>query len=471
MTSGLCPDVAVTDPGQVGDMQTEQRQDGAPPPPPPGQPAATPARPQLRRSTGDKMIGGVCGGLGRRFGLDPILFRVAFVVSIFLFGAGLLAYLAAWLIVPTDADPTPGPLTRSWFPLILGIFLAVGALGAGLGWVSELGGIGGLALGALVVGLGIWFYNNRSTNRGRTGSVGQAQPAAATELTADPNLATTGFAYGGTGAVPGNTAAYGYSGAPTTPYVPVAAPPRRPRSFLGAYTLLAALMVGGIMAALIAADAIALGLVGYLAILLGVIAIGLVVGAFYGRARWLILPGLILALMIGGVAQIPANFGDNFTDGVGERSWAPTSAAQDYELGVGEATLDLTAWAENPAAAQPVIADALAANVGAGQLNVLVPETWRVALTADVGLGALNINRVPWEDQAASPEYSGVLLPTTQEAGAIALDLSMGLGEINVRQVEVTEPAVLQDSASGTETESAGEKAAEGKNQTQGSKK
>ncbi len=434
-------------------------------------------RPQLRRSTGDKMIGGVCGGLGRRFGLDPIIFRVAFVVSIFLFGAGLLAYLAAWLVVPTDTDPTPGPLTRSWFPLTLGIFLAVGALGAGLGWVSELGGIGGLALGALVVGLGIWLYNKRSTNRQSVSAAQSPKPGATasdapgTTGDSDPSQAATGFAYGGTGAEPGVPASYGYNVAATTPFVPQAAPPRRPRSFLGAYTLLATLMVGGIMAVLIAAEVISLGLVGFLAILLAVIAIGLIVGAFYGRARWLILPGLVLALMIGGAAQIPADFGDNIANGVGEREWAPLTTDQDYELGIGEATLDLTEWAENPALVPPAITQSLAADVGAGQLNVLVPENWRVALTADVGLGALNINQVPWEEQAASPEYTGVLVPSGTQSGALTLALQVGLGELNVRQVPVTEPATLPESTNDAKSQSADAKTTKNTAKKQGSNK
>src|SRR4051794_14947801 len=52
-----------------------------PPPPSDPPPSATPppAR-RLTRSTDDKVLSGLCGGLGRYFGLDPVIFRVAFVV-------------------------------------------------------------------------------------------------------------------------------------------------------------------------------------------------------------------------------------------------------------------------------------------------------------------------------------------------------------------------------------------------------
>src|SRR5881227_96383 len=57
---------------------------------------------RLTRSSGDRVIAGVAGGLGRYFAIDPVVIRVAFIVLIFFGGAGLIAYGAAWLIVPSD---------------------------------------------------------------------------------------------------------------------------------------------------------------------------------------------------------------------------------------------------------------------------------------------------------------------------------------------------------------------------------
>ena len=58
----------------------------------------------LNRSTDDKMIAGVAGGLGEYFGVDPVLFRVGFVAATLLSGVGALAYLALVLFVKTDDD-------------------------------------------------------------------------------------------------------------------------------------------------------------------------------------------------------------------------------------------------------------------------------------------------------------------------------------------------------------------------------
>ncbi len=62
--------------------------------------AGPPPTAPLRRSTEDKVIAGVCGGLGRYFGVDPIWFRIAFVVLTFGGGSGILVYLLAWLLIP-----------------------------------------------------------------------------------------------------------------------------------------------------------------------------------------------------------------------------------------------------------------------------------------------------------------------------------------------------------------------------------
>ena len=55
---------------------------------------------QLRRSKTDKMIAGICGGLGKYFGLDPTILRLVFVLLMIFAGTGLLAYLIMWLVIP-----------------------------------------------------------------------------------------------------------------------------------------------------------------------------------------------------------------------------------------------------------------------------------------------------------------------------------------------------------------------------------
>ena len=56
---------------------------------------------KLYRSTKNRMIAGVCGGIGEYFEVDPTLIRLLWVLLIFFsFGAAILAYLVAWVIVP-----------------------------------------------------------------------------------------------------------------------------------------------------------------------------------------------------------------------------------------------------------------------------------------------------------------------------------------------------------------------------------
>lgn len=56
----------------------------------------------LFRSRSERMIGGVCGGLGKYFDIDPTLIRLAFVLALFLLNGGLLLYLILWIIVPEE---------------------------------------------------------------------------------------------------------------------------------------------------------------------------------------------------------------------------------------------------------------------------------------------------------------------------------------------------------------------------------
>jgi phage shock protein PspC (stress-responsive transcriptional regulator) len=58
----------------------------------------------LRRSSSDRMIAGVCGGIARWLGWDPTLVRVLYVVVSVLSAAfpGILVYLALWFVMPAE---------------------------------------------------------------------------------------------------------------------------------------------------------------------------------------------------------------------------------------------------------------------------------------------------------------------------------------------------------------------------------
>lgn len=57
----------------------------------------------LRRSRSNRVLGGVCGGLGNFFGIDPVWFRLGFLLAFLPGGVpGVLLYLICWIIIPSE---------------------------------------------------------------------------------------------------------------------------------------------------------------------------------------------------------------------------------------------------------------------------------------------------------------------------------------------------------------------------------
>lgn len=54
---------------------------------------------RIYRSTTDKVVGGVCGGLGEYFEIDPTVIRLVWAIAVFA-GIGFLAYIIAWIVIP-----------------------------------------------------------------------------------------------------------------------------------------------------------------------------------------------------------------------------------------------------------------------------------------------------------------------------------------------------------------------------------
>ncbi len=71
---------------------------------------------QLYRDPDNAIIGGVSSGLGHFFGVDPIIFRAIFLVSIFLGGTGIIAYIILWIVVP-EAKTTSQKLSMKGSPV------------------------------------------------------------------------------------------------------------------------------------------------------------------------------------------------------------------------------------------------------------------------------------------------------------------------------------------------------------------
>ncbi|PPJ23314.1 PspC family transcriptional regulator [Nocardia nova] len=112
------------------------------------------------RLPGQSPVAGVASGFGRRYGVDPVLIRVAFVVSTIFGGAGIVLYLAAWLLLPSAGDavsPAEGLISRGrssqsstkTIVLIVALAIAVTTMGpVGVG----LGGSGVISFALMVAG-------------------------------------------------------------------------------------------------------------------------------------------------------------------------------------------------------------------------------------------------------------------------------------------------------------------------------
>ena len=55
---------------------------------------------RIHRSATDKVIAGICGGLGEYFNIDPVILRVVWALSALALGVGLLLYLICWILIP-----------------------------------------------------------------------------------------------------------------------------------------------------------------------------------------------------------------------------------------------------------------------------------------------------------------------------------------------------------------------------------
>jgi len=65
---------------------------------------------RLLRPQDDRIVAGVCSGIGRYFGVDPVLIRVAFIIfAAVTWGAALLAYPLCWFLIPEDRPVAPAP--------------------------------------------------------------------------------------------------------------------------------------------------------------------------------------------------------------------------------------------------------------------------------------------------------------------------------------------------------------------------
>ena len=61
---------------------------------------------KLYRSSTDKIVGGICGGLAEYFDIDPVIIRLCWILFVLLGGAGIILYIIAWIVIPLEPEFT-----------------------------------------------------------------------------------------------------------------------------------------------------------------------------------------------------------------------------------------------------------------------------------------------------------------------------------------------------------------------------
>ena len=89
------------EPGPAGPEPIPPRPEGPPPSAGSGGPRV------VRRSRSDRVVAGVCGGVGRYLGVDPVLLRIAFIILALANGLGVIAYVVAWVAIPEERPGQP----------------------------------------------------------------------------------------------------------------------------------------------------------------------------------------------------------------------------------------------------------------------------------------------------------------------------------------------------------------------------
>jgi phage shock protein PspC (stress-responsive transcriptional regulator) len=337
----------------------------------------TPTPKRLLRSTDDRVVAGVAGGLGHHFGIDPVIFRIGLAALAFVGGLGIVAYLGAWLFVPED-DGQGQPKPVEWTGR------------------RKLAAAGAAVVALIALGSGpFWFF----------WAVVPDDPWgwAAGSVLLVVLLAALGVVRLFTG---------GGAREPLT----------LRRVAVIAAVAVAAISVAGVLAAG-SAWATAEGGGTYVAAGVLVIGVAMVAMSFAGGAAWLALPALALAIPAGAVAA--SDF--ELDGGYGQRSWRPLSfgsvPAGGYEHAVGEATVDLRElpWRRGSSLS-------LEANQGIGHLRVLVPENVCVQVDGHVDGGAIYLRG----DESGGADYEMSTAPPPGPAPTLRLDAELGFGLIEV---------------------------------------
>lgn len=231
---------------------------------------------------------------------------------------------------------------------------------------------------------------------------------------------------------------------PPAPSGPAWTPPpveRRPRSPLGRVTLGLALLAGGVAWLVDVIGVATVPVASMLAVVLLVLGLGLLLGAFVGRARWVIaIVAFVLPVTL--LASAVEDLGIDLRGGVGSHAVTVVDAAQvddPFAVGIGELELDLRDLPDDT----DVV---LEASIGVGSLRVIVPDGVGVTGRATLQVGELDL--LDRRSDGLALERSIDVAPDPGQP-THTLELRGGVGEI----VVLSRPGTQTESDDTTEVQ------------------
>jgi phage shock protein PspC (stress-responsive transcriptional regulator) len=347
---------------------------------------------ELHRSQDERVLAGVAGGLGQYFDISPTFFRIGFAILTLVGGAGILLYVAAWLVIPDEGESDSivsealrRHRDRPW--LLVGVGLVAIAL-VSLFAQADFWPNSGFAWTLLLLGaLAIMFAQRRAPDR--TPPDDAATPAATTAATL--------------GATP-------------------AARPRQPSLLLpGLGVLLAA---AGALALL---DAVGVDVRWDVALAVGAIGTGIAVVAGVAlrrRTGGLVVVGLLLAALAVTLSAVDVRL----EGPIGSRVYTPFETSdlkRDYDMSIGDLELDLS---NAVLAAGDTEVDA---NVGIGELLVTVPDD--VAVDVDASASAGEVTVFGRSESGVDADLSASIHAPNSDR-TLLIDAHVGLGDVIVER-------------------------------------
>lgn len=348
-----------------------------------------------RRPRSGRVVAGVAAGIGRRYGVDPVIIRIALVVGAIYGGAGLICYLLGWLLLAQDGDDV-SPIEallgrgRSSTSKALTVVLCICLIPAAH---FVFGGYFSMVAGLLLLGTGLFLLHRYRSDKGQiTPTTTSADPEAGpmTDSTPTSQFGTTANPEGPQDAVPDQPPSWDPLGAapfawdlPEPNSVPPAPPvlPRQRKPRVGLATLGVLFLTGAVLA--VTGTTVAWLTPGHIAgILAAIVGVGLVAGAFAHSGRGLIPLAVLLSAVAFGMT---ATHFDG-VHGVGNDSIRPTSLNEVqplYEHSIGSMTLDLSDLPDVGSVTTKV-------SLGAGHVTVLVPQDAQVNATCSTTAGSVS---------------------------------------------------------------------------------